>query len=230
MRRRRIFLLIFAVALVAVVFHGVLLRGVGSWLVVDDDSSSSFDDDLDVALMVVSGDQAPKVAGRLRLSDESLRCLLYSGRPYRTEQLGVTPSGSAIGEQELIKEGFGDDQITILDGGAGLSRWDHVQQWMNDHPKTALVLLCDEFSSRGVRFQAGRWLSRSVLARIRFHPIPDRRYSEADWWKNRLGIRHVSACYLSLVFAALNSDRPESLYRNPDEYEEWFLASEGLSE
>jgi hypothetical protein len=143
---------------------------------------------------------------------------------------GIVPPGHEVAVDQLKQRGVADSRI-IPDRGEIRGTWqaaDRIRHWLDQHAGAHIVVLCDRFSSRRLRYILDRVLSNGQSARVALRTLRDRRYDESDWWRSRTGFKAVFGAYFGLAYSWV-AGRPESYAKlwDPDEYEEG-LRAQGL--
>ena len=213
------------VALLACVWmsHPVILRAVAWALIVDHEQAR-----LDYVwirthdIPFCDGDRCYDHAARLYHEDTSRRILLMEPRASRLVEIGALPRFETVARSQLQARGVPDKAITAIDGEPA-TIWDEARlldAWMNDHPNTEVLLLCDRFESRHRRQELDTVLEPGHAARVGILALPDRRHDETNWWKSRRGVKSVFRGYALLVYAWCQAeDVPEREIWDPDDYE-----------
>jgi hypothetical protein len=215
MSRSRLLWAVVALGAVAVLHPGIL-RGC-AWLVIVDQRDAAVD-----RLVIDGGDGRFDVAAAWVREDPQRRILLIPGRPERVMELGILPSAEAVARRELAKRQVPETGIELIPGSdrrdadsIGL-----LAAWLKEHPKLRAAVLCERFSSRGLRLRIDAAATGDVAGRIDIWALPDRRYDEQNWWRTRTGIRQLvlNSIALAYTWRQNGSDQaPDTL--NVEQYE-----------
>jgi hypothetical protein len=217
-----------AVAIALLLFHAPILRGLVGFLIVDQaDGDCGY-----VCLRAwgggPEGDRAFDEAAKLRRGEHPCQVLLLAPRSDRISEIGVLPSYEAICRRELEKRRVPQEAVSVIPGG-GYNDWDAARSlaaWLNKHPEDSVILLTSRFRSALVRRGLDDALDPSQAARVHVRALPDRRFSETDWWKHRAGFLEVGFCGLMRIQNwCAPGDKEPPPRADADEYERDFLRS-----
>ena len=202
---------------VVVVARAPILRTVASGLVVDESPR-----DGDCAI-ILGGDRRYPVIADMFQQNRVRRVLLVKDRASRLVRYGILRHGHEIAREQLLKSGVPEDAIDLADWDTR-DAWqlaDRLNTWLNEHPNASLLGLEDRFSSRRLRFILDSALDGDNARRVRLLALPDRRYSEDNWWQTRTGLRSLLDAYLSLGYAWVMGPSGSSYEDkwDPDRYE-----------
>jgi uncharacterized SAM-binding protein YcdF (DUF218 family) len=211
-RRRRwrgalLALLILSTCLYA--FRVPILRGVGSFLVIDEQGPADY-------VLILNGDGRYDKAASLYHSGTARRILLVEKRPKRLERMGFKLSHVALSRRELAARGVPPDVITVLPGQARTD-WDRarrLREWLKTQPIVDVLILCDRFGGRRLRYIFNEILGAEYAGRVRVSSLPERRFGENNWWHNRVATVYVFDSYLRLAYDRLSGEDSE-------EWREW---------
>jgi hypothetical protein len=185
------------------------LRGVASYLVIDQQGPADY-------VLVLNGDGRYDRAASLYHSGSAAHILLVESRPKRLERIGIKPSHVTLSKHELAARGVPLDTITVIPGQA-LTDWDRarrVRNWLESEPAADVVILCDRFGGRRLRYIFDEILGTEYAGRVRVSAVPERRFGESDWWHHRPAIVYLFECYLRLAYDRLSGEDSE-------EWREW---------
>lgn len=221
-RRRKWVLVLVCVGVCLYLLRGPILRRIAAGLVCSDPVPAAAD------IMALGGDGASDVALAWLADHADAKLLLAEKPPPRVVQIGAT--GSEAERRRALAESAGVpvERVEILMGTL-MRRIDPVgaiEAWLSDHPDRQIHVLCEQFSSRGLRRAVDRRLSLQLAQRVSLQPLADRRFGIDNWWHTRLGTRGVLDAYLGLTRAVLGLGPPEPpAYLSPEQYEQAFLRS-----
>jgi hypothetical protein len=195
-RRRRRWLrrLVFALILAGALYlaRAPLLRGVASFLVVDDPVQQ-----VD-ALLPLDGDWLYEQTALL-YHDGTKQILLLEGPPNRLVRMEIMPDPVALARRELTACKVPESAVEMLkmEKNGDWNRARRLRDWLNEHPDARVCVLCDRFSSRRTHCLFERELG-GLSARVRWRALPDRRYDERNWYQNKVGVLSLFDSYLSV--------------------------------
>lgn len=196
----------------------MVLRGLALPLIVDETA------DTDGDLLILGGDHRYDVTARAYRERPSRRILLIQTYADRLVQNAILPSDERISCDELAARGVPRQAIVIIPG-ATRTLWEsarQLQNWMSGQSTSIrIVVLCDRFSSRQVRYVFQQTLTPSSFARLAVQGLADRRYDEWNWWQARSGTKQLLLRWIALIHGCAcgeDESRPEPW--NPDEYDE----------
>ncbi len=152
------------------------------------------------------------------------RVVIFSRVPTRVELLGIVPPASELAKSELEKRGLSSESIWIYPVSV-FNFWDEARllKKMVNEPKVSFVVCVGRFGSRAASLVRDWLFHEQARGAVRIRGIPDPRYHEKNWWKNRAGWKALFWNYLSLfqlwLFGEPEKFRPLSV----DEYESWAI-------
>jgi hypothetical protein len=83
-----------------------------------------------------------------------------------------------------------------------------------------VLVLCDRFAGRDLRFVVSQVTQPGEAQRVAFRSLPNHRYDETNWWRNRAGVRALAGAAFDLAYDALHGeDAPPVNEFDPDQYE-----------
>ncbi|MFC1596914.1 hypothetical protein ACFL5Q_03105 [Planctomycetota bacterium] len=174
------------------------------------------------------GDRSYDQAARLYHEDTSRGILLMEPKPSRLVEIGALPGFEPAARRQLAARGVPERAVTLLDGEPE-THWDEARlltTWMNDHPGSEVLLLCDRFGSRRWRYVLDTVLEPDHAARTGILALRDRRYDETNWWKSRGGAKSLFYGYVCLAYAWRCGEAvPQRMSWNADEYERMLQAA-----
>jgi hypothetical protein len=193
-RRRWLRRLLFALGLAGAIYLGreSLLRGVARVLVVEDPVQQ-----VD-AVVLFDGDHLYEQAALLYRDGLARRILLIEGSPSRLVRMEILPNPAALAQGELAKMAVPANALEILkmDKSGDWNYARRLRDWLNEHPGAHVCLLCDRFSSRRTHCLFTQVLGE-LSARVHWRALPDRRYDEQNWQRDKVGILGLFDGYLS---------------------------------
>ncbi len=175
-----------------------ILRSLAAPLIVTE----SFPDATGIVLL--GGDRRFDEAIQFLRLNPAGTVLLADPPPGRLVRLQILPPAVDLERKELIRRGMPTDQIAVVSWSghedslsAALSRWFH------DRPDDQLIVLCEAFISRELRWQLDRELPRSIARRLAIRPLPNPAYGQSDWWRTEPGIRAFVRGWVGLVLPVI---------------------------
>jgi hypothetical protein len=196
--------------------HAPILRGLGSYLTVDEPAESA-------QFMVVP--PIPNVedfAAKWYHENTSRRLLAIEAAPERAERLGITEELPDRLRTVMEPRGVSRDAVLSVPGG-GRMYWEELGQlepWLEQHPDAHVLVLTDPHDGRRTRYILDRQLSPAFRPRVAVHSMPGSEAQEVNWWKCRHGIKSVMYGWLKLIYVWLqDGGEPPPEPWNPDDYE-----------
>lgn len=167
--------------------------------------------------LVLGGDRFHRNAARLYEERNVEGILLVERPPDRLERMAILPSTTAMVSEELARGGVPVEKIQVLTPASldNISLSSVIALWVEQNPTTNLVVLCDEFSSRALRWSLDRRLSRADAGRVHLSPLKSRRYEERNWWHSKEGTTAFVGGWLSLLWPLVHGER-ESVVQECD--------------
>ena len=205
-RRGFVCLLILAVGVYLV--RAPLLGAAARVLVCDEHSHDGS------VVLILGGDRCYRDAVRLYDQRTTGGVLLFERPPGRLERLGVLPSPTATAQQELTRGGVPSEKIEVMipTSPDDLSLGSAIAAWQERNSTAHLVILCDAFSSRSLRWGLNRELSAADATRVHIWPLTNRRYDEQNWWRTKEGMSALVRGWLALVLPILRG-QPEPAWQ-----------------
>jgi hypothetical protein len=193
-RRRWLRRLLFALLLAGAVYlaRAPLLRGTASLLIVEDPVR-----EVD-ALVLLNGDRLWERAAALYHAGAAKRLMLFHDAPGRLERLGVLPDPDEEIRREREKYTIPETAVEVLkiEKHGDWNRARRLRDWLNEHSEAQVFILCDRFSSRRAHCLYTRELG-GLSERVHWQALPDRRYDETSWQRNKVGVLQLFDSYLS---------------------------------
>jgi hypothetical protein len=205
--------------LVTGVVHPLILRWLAEAVIADDRPQAADH------LLVVDGERCFDRAAELYHGQVAFHLHMIARPAKRLEQLGVVPSWENQCFEQLTRRGVPRRAISAIPGTADENNpWQAarcLRVWMEDHPGTRILLLCDRFEGGGLRFVISLVLEARELERVVFRGLPDERYDETNWWRSRMGWRAMASAVFDLTYFRLHGEDAERPYLSfdPDAYE-----------
>jgi hypothetical protein len=214
--RRRRWLALAGLVLVALAAHQPLLQWLAQTLITDDGLRRS-----DYAL-VIECERCFDHASRL-YHDQTVGGLLCIEQPaIRLVPLGVLPSWRAHCTREVARRGVPASAVAQIDGEAE-EPWQAarvLRAWLSEHPMATVLVICGRFRSGAWRWAITEMLQDSELDRVHFFCPPDPRFDETNWWRSRMGWReYAAALFEQLYFRLHGEDRMLLPPLDPEAYE-----------
>ena len=195
-------------------FRAPVLQSVAAYLVVDERGPA---DDV----LILDGDGRYDRAANLYQSGSATRILLAESCPKRLERMGLGPSSITLNQRELTARGVPQDAIVVIPGQSRTD-WDRargLREWLQQRPAVGIVVLCDRFGGRRLRYIFDEILGSEYAGRVRVSALPERRFGENDWWKNRQAIVYLFDSYVKLAYDRLSGEDSEEWREwDPQEY------------
>jgi len=159
------------------------------------------------------------------IQEDPERKIIHLGSKYsRLVEHRVLPPREDHFKQQLQKRGV-SEEVIVFRGATLDNSWETVTElnrWLHEQEDARVAVLCDRFGSRCLRYQLDTILAPEDAARVYFSALPDRRYSEQDWWQTRRGLKQFVYAWLDLGatwrFGA-EAEADELPRWKPDEYE-----------
>lgn len=217
-RWRKYALVLSVLCAIGIVFHGTLLHGLASLLVVEDPTVTA---DAVVLSGTIDGESGFELAANLYREGAIDEVLLLEGRQSRLVKLGILPEFHSLASDNLRERGVSSEACTMLRYESD-SKWGMMRQlgnWLEDHPETEALLVVPRFSSRQLASVANSTLTAAQRKRIHFRSLPHRRYDETNWWRSRQGVMGFCTSSVILAHVWLCGEPAERLAEwNPDNY------------
>ncbi len=187
-------LVILGLAVLIFVTRDFWLRNLASALIVDESISNP------TAMLLLSGDLRYDIAARFVREDAHRTVLLEQSPPGRLIQLGILPSSAAQGRQELVQRGVPEVSIGTIswDGDDG-PLTTAMTKWLQDRPDEQLVIVCEAFVSRELRWKIDRVLPAPISRRIAIRGLPNTSYGPSNWWRTKSGISSFALGWIGLI-------------------------------
>jgi len=181
-------------------------------------------------VLLAGGDHRFDIAAELYCKKPSRRLVLMEPYPNRLVRNGIIPSFENICRCELKARGVPSEAVELIPGKAR-NAWAAarlLRQWINDHPDTRLLVLCNRFASRRQRSVLDAVLGPEDAGRVFIRGLPDRRYDETNWWQSRCGAREFVFGSLALAYLWCRGESREDPQQwNPDDYERMLCRTVG---
>ncbi len=184
--------------------HASVLSAIGGILVVDQPWTAC-----DV-ILILGGNGCFDEAARLYREDASRQVLLIEACPSRVVEAGILPSFETLARHELTDRGVESASIRVLRGGARTPEEAAtlLQDLLSAQGGTHVLALCDRFRSRRQRRIFDKCLDVDTASRVAVSGLPDRRFDERSWWKNRRGVKEFLVASLALAHTWFQKEAP----------------------
>src|SRR5262249_32153878 len=144
-------------------------------------------------------------------------------RPKRLERMGFVPTFESVSQRELALRGVRPESITVIPGKTRTD-WERarcLRDWLAIQPTRRVLVLCDRFGARRLRYVLDKTLGPDCAGRVRLIGLSERSYDENDWWQHRSGAVHVFDAYLNLAYAWLCGEETEEWHEwDPEEFKQ----------
>jgi hypothetical protein len=191
-------------------FRHPILRNIAGYLVVDEPSAAT-------CVLVLPGvDRRYDRAAEMFRAGSVTSILLVERRAKRLEKMGFVPTFESVSQRELDQRGVPKKSITVIRGETRTD-WERgrsLRTWLESQPTSRVVILCDRFGGRKMRYIMDKTLGAECASRVRVMCLPERSYDENNWWHNRSGAVQVFDAYLNLAHTWLCGEEKE-------EWREW---------
>ena len=196
--------------------HAPLLRTLARAMIVDGPAPS------DAWVLVLDGDYRFDRAVDLHQAGAAPGVLFVDPPATRLVRSGVVPSRKEQCLRELGRRGVSPGEVTALPGN-DKTPWQiahALEAWLVEHPTARILVLCERFAGRDLRFVVSKVMHPTLARRVAFRGLPDHRYDETNWWRNRAGVRALAGAAFDLAYDALHGeDAPTVNEFDPDKYE-----------
>ncbi len=179
---------------VVVAADGTILRALAGVLIVEREGGACD------AIWVDSGDHRFQTAADLYREVPGRVILVGRSFPDRLVELGILPPREEVARSRLEEHGVPRGAVEFF-GQSCRDGWETgraLRLWLQRHPDSQVLVLCERFRSRQFLATLGQVLSPDEMARIRVRALPSYRYDETNWWKVRSGVKHFVAAWLGL--------------------------------
>lgn len=202
-RRHRRFQLVIGILVTAgllFVFRTPLLRCLAALLVISESSPTA------TTMLILGGDLRFDEAAQF-CREQPHRNVLLEGSPRgRLVRLGILPDPVELGRKELTRRGIRGEQIDVVSWtDPEDSLVIELSRWLQEHPQAQVIIVCDAFSSREIRWRFDRELPRLLARRLAVRPMPNRSFDQSTWWHSKPGIMLFVRSWLGLILPAIQS-------------------------
>ncbi len=206
-------LLLFAI--LGLVFHAPLLRGVARQLIVSDNPTQA-----DAIVLLNGNDNRALTAAQLYAKRYASRVLIAQAKESPSQSLNISPNSTEVLVALLMSEGVPRDSISVLAYGSGVtSTFDEAiahTRYMHDHQIERVLLVTSAFHTRRARWAFNRvsrkdphgsgeratqpehWKGDIVVV-----GSPHVGFDESNWWKTERGLVTLNNEYLKLGYYIL---------------------------
>jgi len=187
-------LLLLSVLGLVVITRGFWLQGLALPLIFVDQMP-----DVD-AMLLCGGDFRLDEAFRFHQKNPAGQILLVGRSPGRFVRLQILQAPQDLERKELIKRGISTDRIGVVAGLSPDERLsDALVRWFDEHPNAKIIVVCDAFESRTLRWELDRELPRNLSKRLVVRPLASQLYSTANWWHTKRGVAGFIRGWLGLI-------------------------------
>lgn len=159
------------------------------------------------SVLLLGDDNSLAVGARLLREGNVAKLLVATGVPSQFMIDGILPDDFALNRARLEAHGAPVGQIEELRiRGVDGALTDALARWLESHPDSRCLVLCDELRTREVRWRLDRTLPAADRTRIALRAVPHRKYCRSDWWKSEAGISAFVSGWLSLMLQATRGD------------------------
>ena len=214
--RRRRWLAVAVLCLVVAALHATILRAAAKLLIVDQTISTRH------TVLPLSGDRCYPEAAQRVSSGIAHRVILPQSVPGRLVKMQVLPAHHEIARNTLLSHAVPSGRVVIMTRQA-CNQWQAARilnEWLHDHPADPVLVLCDRFSSRELDYIYDCEIDSDKRHRVHITALPDRRYDEGNWWRDKMGIKKCFGAAFRLLYARLHGeDISEESALDPEPYE-----------
>ena len=163
--------------------RGVILQAAARLLIVDQ-VTASFQTD---ALWISRGEGGAMEAARWYAAGRVRQVLLLQPPPSRLQRWGLLAPD--FSRTRLIRLGVPEESLVMVahDVSDDWRAAEELGRWLEQHPNADLVVFCDLFNSRRVRFILDSVLPRDSAQSVKLKALQPRRYDAGNWWKQPEG-------------------------------------------
>lgn len=215
-RIRRLLLVLVGLAVAVALFHQALLTCVGRFFVLDEADPRAD------CVLVLSGDGRLAAAAELFQRATVPEVWLVEQEPDYLVRDGIVRPAHVVARDHLLAAGIPEDAVVVLSGQSG-DDGDTARLVLNEFRKTPglrVIVLCDRFKCRNVRWAFDSVLPQAHSAQVALRGLPDAEFDETNWWRSRRGWKAVlmeTTDLLHLTLMGISSSDPPEF--DPDEYE-----------
>lgn len=206
LRRRKRWWFVAAGLVFVVLLHGLLLRGVSGWLIVDAPHAGG---DL---LAVRNDPESMAAVAELFAAGRFERVLVLPNQPRLTDKLGVTASSFDEARNELTARGVPATQIeAVAEPTDDLRlRVRRVCEFVRGRPERKVTLVAERFEGRAVQSRVTAELDAADAAQIAVASRPPLQFDERRWWTNRRAVQGVFRGYLTWASAVWGGESDDA--------------------
>ncbi|MBS0205652.1 MAG: hypothetical protein JSS49_22340 [Planctomycetes bacterium] len=181
-------------------FRSPLLRCLAAPLVISESSPMA------TTMLILGGDLRFDEAAQFCREDLHRHVLLEESPRGRLVRLGILPDPVELGRKELTRRGVRGDQIDVVSWTDPEDSLDmELSRWLHEHPQAQVIVVCEAFSSREIRWRFDRELPRLLARRLAIRPLHHRSYDLSNWWHSKPGIMLFVRSWLGLILPAIQS-------------------------
>ncbi len=197
--------ILFLFAILGLVFHVPLLRGIARLLIVSDDPTQA-----DAIVLLNGEDSRALSAAQLYAKRYAPRILIAQAEESPSQSLNIAPNSTEVSVALLVSEGVPRDSIIVLEYGSGVtSTFDEAiahTRYTHDHQIERVLLVTSAFHTRRARWAFDRMSGRNPeqwKAEIVVVGSPHNGFDESNWWKTERGLVTLNNEYLKLGYYLL---------------------------
>lgn len=140
----------------------------------------------------------------------------------RLQRLRILPSDAEQTRVELMKAGVSDGQLHLLTcvSRDSYGKCEALIAWLDAHPSEHVIILCELFRTRNIRWYVDRQLCCSDARRVRIQSWCNHGVSTHRWWHSEDAVTGVIGGWISLMHFMLAGPVKEDVYEcNPEQFE-----------
>lgn len=157
-------------------------------------------------IVLLGGDTRFDEATQFHESNATGKILVLERPAGRLERLQIVAPPHVLERRALIENGIPDNQIGLVPRSKPDDSLSEVLlQWLNRHPDESVVVLCDAFDSRAVRWELDRRLPSLLASRVAIRPLPSKSYDSSVWWHDKRGVMGFARAWIGLVLPVIQN-------------------------
>jgi hypothetical protein len=123
----------------------------------------------------------------------------------RLQRSGIVPRDSEQASSECMDAGVPRALLQIMTsptrGNSG--KCEALAKWLGAHPSDDIIVLCDAFRTRALRWEINQRFSVATARRVRVQPWWPRNVSVCRWWRSEEAINGVIGGWVHLLHPVL---------------------------